>query len=156
MGENGDGDEEGEEDDDEAALRQGWQATRQAGSVAVTNASGSRPKHLREPRTAASAGNEGDPLGNSRKISPNRFAKDSVDFPNTVPSSSANVDNLLEEVTSVVASVQLPSQLSLSAVTLIHMPDLVARSARPAVRQVLDRALRQQNEKLAAAKETIR
>ena len=53
---------------------------------------------------------------------------------------SPETDALLEEVSTVIASVQLPSQLSLSMITLIHMPDLVARSARPAVRQVLDRA----------------
>ena len=69
---------------------------------------------------------------------------------------SPETDALLEEVSTVIASVQLPSQLSLSAVTLIHMPDLVARSARPAVRQVLDRALRQQYEDISSARETIR
>lgn len=70
--------------------------------------------------------------------------------------SSGQIDALLEEVMTVVASVQLPSQLSLSAVTLIHMPDLVARSARPGLRQVLSRTLSKQASQLSAARDTIR
>ena len=42
---------------------------------------------------------------------------------------SQQVHQLLNDMSTAIASVQLPPQLSLTPITLIHMPDLVARSA---------------------------
>ena len=50
-------------------------------------------------------------------------------------------DTVLEEISTAIASVQLPQQLTISSVTLIHMPDLVARAARPALAQVVSKLL---------------
>ena len=43
-------------------------------------------------------------------------------------SASQQVDQLLNDMSTAIASVQLPSELSLTSITLIHMPDLVART----------------------------
>ena len=51
--------------------------------------------------------------------------------------SSQVIYNITEDVLSAVASVILPQQLSVSSVTITHMPDLISRAARPAVASAL-------------------
>ena len=55
------------------------------------------------------------------------------------------IDQLLNAAATAIASVQLPQQLTLSSVTLIHMPDLVARACRPALRHVLTNFINENN-----------
>jgi len=80
------------------------------------------------------------------------------------------IDTLLNATANAVASVHLPQQLTLSTVTLVHIPDLVARAARPAMRMVLsnfvgernasleerDQLLEQARRRAEVAEETIR